>query len=708
MSEVVLDAVEGVRAENALGGSSAIDRTLSLRSRLNGRVLCFTNGQFFFTADFAGRLLLHCQTDVNGRLVLALDDKWLWNNQGEHRFTSTIPLSIIAIAQPTQEADLTALLTELLVIVEPTPLARVILASPTPSPTPTVTHTPTFGETLLTPGAIDASPALNPTPVPPAAGAGDAESFACEGGGTLKIAFDSNRSGTRQIYLANPDGSDVQRITYASEMVNAQPLWSPDGRHIAFLRQYDHFSVTVMDVVTGKVRQVTNAGAVNGWHAWSSDGQWLVFSGLDRRDIVDIYVVNVNDDPMTARKLTDGFVNLDAQWHPDGDRIVFSSRREDAPEAIFIMNADGSEMTRLAPDRTFYSDTQPQWSFDGQSLFFLSDDSANGTHDIYSMRGDGAVIAATVNVDDETEFQMSPAGMDMAYISVERNSMSQITSWDVVVWPEGAPARKVTNTREQEGRIAWSPDGTHIAYVVSTDFEKNDAPKRIDVLEVATGHITENVGGIGAQGIDDNPTLGCLPGDVVPVAEEGQGNDHSAEAGCDAFISGAADVIGWVAPDAPVVGQVSQGETVRLVSQSPWGLGTQSYWQLGNGGWIGSDAITIQQECLSLPMNYESTNPIEIVPPVEAGETAAPEPPEQEVTSCIVQTAFWYSSILPEPVRQDLPGEMPLILVAQTDVVHEGLPFWKLDSGEWLWQGDFDLVDACLQLPVVNERDVSN
>lgn len=82
---------------------------------------------------------------------------------------------------------------------------------------------------------------------------------ACEGGGTwshkltdnnagdespswspdgLKIAFDSDRDGSRAIYIMNADGSNVTQLTNVAEQ-DKEPDWSPDGKQIAFSRKWD-------------------------------------------------------------------------------------------------------------------------------------------------------------------------------------------------------------------------------------------------------------------------------------------------------------------------------------------------------------------------------------------------------------------------------------------------------------------------------------
>src|SRR6266536_6623539 len=47
------------------------------------------------------------------------------------------------------------------------------------------------------------------------------------------IAFESRRDGPAQIYVMKPDGSGQRRVTNTTSN-NQVPIWSPDGRHLAY------------------------------------------------------------------------------------------------------------------------------------------------------------------------------------------------------------------------------------------------------------------------------------------------------------------------------------------------------------------------------------------------------------------------------------------------------------------------------------------
>lgn len=108
-----------------------------------------------------------------------------------------------------------------------------------------------------------------------------------------QIAFISDRTGSRSVYVMNKDGSNVRRVTNVVGVFDASPKWSPDGAKLAFARS----AVGVPSAVF-----VINADGTNEQEvpfdlpalapAWSPDGTRLaVEAGTDN---IDIYTVGLD------------------------------------------------------------------------------------------------------------------------------------------------------------------------------------------------------------------------------------------------------------------------------------------------------------------------------------------------------------------------------------------------------------------------------
>ena len=90
-----------------------------------------------------------------------------------------------------------------------------------------------------------------------------------------RIAFESNRGGTDEIWVCLKDGSNCQAITSSGGPHIGTPVWSPDGEWIAFDGKVEgRTAIFVISAQGGKPRYLT-VGAVP---RWSADGKWIYYS----------------------------------------------------------------------------------------------------------------------------------------------------------------------------------------------------------------------------------------------------------------------------------------------------------------------------------------------------------------------------------------------------------------------------------------------
>jgi len=97
------------------------------------------------------------------------------------------------------------------------------------------------------------------------------------------IAFCSARSGeTMKIWVAAADGSQARVLTHDMGGSQCPAAWAPDGRTIAFRsgEQDSQVHVWTMDIEGGNLRQITTRPGKYGWLSWSRDGAWIYYGDL--------------------------------------------------------------------------------------------------------------------------------------------------------------------------------------------------------------------------------------------------------------------------------------------------------------------------------------------------------------------------------------------------------------------------------------------
>jgi Tol biopolymer transport system component len=94
-----------------------------------------------------------------------------------------------------------------------------------------------------------------------------------------RVAFQSDRSGGDEIWLAEPDGSDAVQLTSMGAPITAHAAWSPDGQTIAFdSNREGQFEIYVVPVAGGKPRRLTSHPASDHYPSFSRDGKWIYFA----------------------------------------------------------------------------------------------------------------------------------------------------------------------------------------------------------------------------------------------------------------------------------------------------------------------------------------------------------------------------------------------------------------------------------------------
>jgi len=104
----------------------------------------------------------------------------------------------------------------------------------------------------------------------------------------------SGRSGSWEIWIADNDGSNLEKLTSLEGPLTNRPRWSPDGQRIVFYSDASgNRDVYVMRKDGSELKRLTTDPSMDTNPGWSANGKWIYFSS-DRRDKHQIWKVRVD------------------------------------------------------------------------------------------------------------------------------------------------------------------------------------------------------------------------------------------------------------------------------------------------------------------------------------------------------------------------------------------------------------------------------
>jgi Tol biopolymer transport system component/DNA-binding winged helix-turn-helix (wHTH) protein len=198
-------------------------------------------------------------------------------------------------------------------------------------------------------------------------------------GGLTACAF-----GLFFLYYSHPLKSKAGQPTVTPVVTNVgekhTPSLSPDGQHLAFAWNGGagpHFSIYVKVVGTEEALRLTNQESVDFNPVWSPDGRYIAFSRI-LKDETGIYIIPALGGSERRvhtlwhkQDFDEAWFRGRLSWSPDGKLLAFSDRasRNEAA-SIFLLPLDSLEVRRLTSPLHSRGDLCPEFSPDGQTLTF--------------------------------------------------------------------------------------------------------------------------------------------------------------------------------------------------------------------------------------------------------------------------------------------------------------------------------------------------
>lgn len=267
---------------------------------------------------------------------------------------------------------------------------------------------------------------------------------------TTPIAFGSNAPGLQAIFVVNPDGTELRRLTPADGF-DRGPVWSPDGSRMLFTSRDDLY---VMNG-DGGGRTLLADGEGFAAYRWSPDGSMIAFvavtvSGADAFE--NLWVMNA--DGTNSRELAR---NASAPtWSPDGSSLAYFSSSLSDPH-VRVISLDGTGDRRLTNDPV--AAFQPAWSPDGSRIAIVT----LGAKDLLLINPDGTgLVNLTPAGTDDDSPTWSPDGSRIAFNTGPENQ--PLESDIAVVNPDGSGRSVLTSNPGFDLSPSWSADGSRIVF----------------------------------------------------------------------------------------------------------------------------------------------------------------------------------------------------------------------------------------------------
>jgi dipeptidyl aminopeptidase/acylaminoacyl peptidase len=288
--------------------------------------------------------------------------------------------------------------------------------------------------------------------------------------GTADVEKDTRDT---DLWMVAYGGGEEIRLTSTPDG-ESTPRWSPDGRYLAFLASRGTeeekklgAQIWLLDRRGGEAFQLTGIKGGVEDYAWSPDGKRLV-------------LVVKDEDPAGEPEKMEGWkrktpppIVVD-RYHFKEDREGYL-KRLDSHLWLFDIAARKAEALTKGP----FTDSSPVWSPDGTRIAFVSmrepDPDRNPDTNVFVVEAKpGAEVKKLTRREgpDGGRLAWSPDGQWIAYlVGDEPKYFAYSLSRLAVVPAAGGPAKVLTESLDRAvmGPLIWAPDGQSLTFLVEDD-----------------------------------------------------------------------------------------------------------------------------------------------------------------------------------------------------------------------------------------------
>ena len=229
-----------------------------------------------------------------------------------------------------------------------------------------------------------------------------------------RIAFESDRSGTGEVWVANLDGSDAVQLSDFHALTGS-PQWSPDGRRIAFdSRVSGAAALYLVDPSTALPRRIFTNGIPGSVPTWSADGKWIYFTSLSSQSF--------EHDPIYKVALEGGTPELVTRTHGykvqesrDGRVLYFYAGETNAPILALDKVTGQEQPLKGMPNVDYPTD----WVVGSKGIFYTDSTSTPAAVAFYDFSSARVTRRFPIEKQFEAGLALSPDETWIAYSELD-------------------------------------------------------------------------------------------------------------------------------------------------------------------------------------------------------------------------------------------------------------------------------------------------
>jgi len=260
-----------------------------------------------------------------------------------------------------------------------------------------------------------------------------------------KLAFVSDKSGHKEVYVSDYDGHNVRQIT-KDRLIAILPRLSPDGKKITYTSYKEGAPMLYLrDIASGREKRLSGRGGLNSGVSWSPDGHTIALT-MSRKGDPDIYQMDLNGNIL--KRLTNYLgIDVSPSYSPDGKRVAFVSNRSGSPQ-IFVLDLASGKTERLSFNGSY--NTSPSWSRLNRIAYVSL---TGGNLDIFSVDANGGQLRRlTENQGKNEDPCWSPDGRYIVFSSNREGAYNLY-----IMNGNGLNQRKITSFSGNHTSPSWAP-----------------------------------------------------------------------------------------------------------------------------------------------------------------------------------------------------------------------------------------------------------